>query len=241
MFGFGKDEDKDAAISNALEQARQGHPDGISGTATKFMERLLDTGIEGKGRFDSAAEVAAAALAQKGGDVEKAIDEIVKDHTIMAGTGGFLTSMGGFITLPISLPVNVLEFYLVATRMVASIAKARGYDIEQPEIRSATLLTLVGADADDLLKKAGVVATGRMSNLAAQRLPGPILMVVNKAVAFRLLTTVGKSTLGKVGKGVPVVGGFIGAGLDTYLIRRIADAARREFPAALPGGNPPTA
>ena len=45
------------------------------------------------------------------------------------------------------------------------------------------------------------------------------------------LSTAGRSTLMRFGKGLPIAGGFVGAGLDTYLIRRIADAARREFPA----------
>jgi hypothetical protein len=166
----------------------------------------------------------------KRGSADGAIAEIVKDHTALAAGGGFVTSLGGFITMPVALPANLVEFYLLATRMVASIAKVRGYDIDRPEIRSAILLTLVGADADDLLKKAGVVASGRLSNLAAQRLPGPILMVVNKAVAFRLLSTAGRSTLARFGKGLPVAGGFVGAGLDVYLIRKIADARATSSP-----------
>ncbi|MCI1261342.1 MAG: EcsC family protein [Tetrasphaera jenkinsii] len=233
MLGFGKD-DKDAIADTktALEAAKgpRAH-DGVLGNAgTRVVERLLDAGIDGRGPFDSAAKIAGDALRMHDrGDA--AVDAIIKEHTILAAGGGFVTSMGGFITMPVSLPANVLEFYLVATRMVAAIARARGYDINQPEIRSAILLTLVGADADDLLKKAGVVATGRLSNLAAQRLPGPVLMVVNKAVGFRLLSTAGKGVLSRFGKGVPVVGGFVGAGLDVYLLRRIADHARQEFPA----------
>jgi hypothetical protein len=148
----------------------------------------------------------------------------------MGAAGGFVTSLGGFVTLPVALPANVLEFYLVATRMVAGIASARGYDIRQPEVRSAVLLALVGADADDLLSKAGLTKTGRLANLAAQQLPGPALMVVNKAVGFRLLTQVGKKTLTRFGKAVPLVGGVVGAGLDTYLLKRIADHSRHEFP-----------
>lgn len=235
LFGLGRDEKKELAVTkSALEQARSGEKEGgFGGAATRFMEGILDTGIDGKSRFDSADATVRAALAKHDNSAEDAVDEIVKDHLRLAAAGGFLTSLGGFVTLPISLPANVLEFYLTATRMVASIAKLRGYDINQPEIRSAILLTLVGADADDLLKKAGVVATGRLSNLAAQRLPGPVLMVVNKAVAFRLLTTAGRGTLTRFGKGVPVVGGFVGAGLDTYLLRRIAESARKEFPCDL--------
>jgi hypothetical protein len=58
-------------------------------------------------------------------------------------------------------------------------------------------------------------------------------MVVNKAVAFRLLSTVGRKTLTRFGRGVPVIGGVIGAGLDGYLLNRIADHARHEFPPKL--------
>ncbi|MBK6887621.1 MAG: EcsC family protein [Tetrasphaera sp.] len=234
MFGFGKDDKKTVALPKrpALDAARGPKEDnGIVGnTATGLVERLLDMGIDGRRPFDSAAAVARQAAA-KHPRPDDAVDEIVKDATILAAAGGFLTSMGGFITMPVSLPINVVEFYLVATRMVAAIAKVRGYDIDQPEIRSAVLLTLVGADADDLLAKAGVVVpAGRLANLAAQRLPGPVLMVVNKAVGFRILSTAGKGVLSRFGRGVPIAGGVVGAGLDTYLLRRIADNARREFP-----------
>jgi hypothetical protein len=236
LFGLGKDEGQDAAddvaaTKGALEKARQGgdDPGRISGAISGLVESLLDTGIDGKGPFDSAQKVADVKRAEKP-TAEEAVDAVVGSHLKLAAAGGFVTGLGGFITLPVALPANVLEFYIVATRMVASIASLRGYDIKQPEIRSAVLLTLVGADADDLLKKAGVVATGRLSNLAAQRLPGPALMVVNKAVGFRLLSTAGKKTLSRFGKGVPVIGGVIGAGLDGYLLKKIADHARHEFP-----------
>jgi hypothetical protein len=114
--------------------------------------------------------------------------------------------------------------------MVAAIACLRGYDLRQPEVRSAILLTLVGADSEDLLRKAGVPSTGRLANLAAERLPGPALMMVNKGVGFRLLSQLGRKGLQRFGKAVPLVGGAVGAGVDAYLLRRIADHARHEFP-----------
>jgi hypothetical protein len=95
------------------------------------------------------------------------------------------------------------------------------------------MLTLVGADATDLLAKAGVRTSGRLASLAAQRLPGPAIMVINKGIGFRLVSQVGKSALSRFGKGVPVVGGVVGAGVDLYLMRRIAENGRREFPLAV--------
>jgi hypothetical protein len=225
----------DGRAAVAVREAVAGSQDGAHvGAVTPFVERLLDVGIDGKGPFDSAQSVADTALAEHH-DADRAIDAIVRGHLRLAAAGGFVTSLGGFVTLPLALPANVLEFYLLATRMVASIAAARGYDIRRPEVRSAVLLALVGADSDDLLKKAGVMSTGRLANLAAQRLPGPVLMVLNKAVAFRLMTQIGKKSLTRLGKAVPLVGGVVGAGLDTYLLHRIADYARHEFPERPPG------
>jgi hypothetical protein len=203
--------------------------DARAGAATRMIERLMDFGIDGKGRFDSAQRVADVALAEHFG-ADRAVDAIVRAHLKLAATGGFVTSLGGFVTMPLALPANVVGFYLIATRMVAAIASNRGYDIGRPEVRSAVLLALVGADADDLLKKAGYASSGRLASLAAQGLPGPALLAVNKAVGFRLLNQVGRSSLTRFGKAVPLVGGAVGAGVDTFLLKRIADHARQEFP-----------
>ncbi len=231
IFGFGDDEKTAKVPSSALERAQtEQTPTGMAGVVTTLIERLLDTGIDGRGPFSSAQQVADSARAGSI-DVEAAIDKVVRRHLAMAGAGGFVTGLGGFVTMPVALPANVIEFYVVATRMTAAVAALRGHDIAQGQIRTAVLLSLVGADADDLLKKAGIATTaGRLTNLAAQRLPGPALMVVNKAVGFRLVSQVGKGALSRLGRGVPLVGGAVSAGLDAYLIKRIAENARREFP-----------
>jgi hypothetical protein len=211
--------------------AAEADPKGFGPQANKITERLLAIGIDGRRPFDSAQTVADSALSDHG-DAERAIDAIVRSHTRFAAAGGFITGIGGFVTLPVALPANVVEFYTLATRMVAAVASLRGYELHQQEVRSAVLLTLVGADADDLLRRAGVVTSGRLASLASERLSGPAVMMLNKGIGFRLVSQVGKSALPRFGKGLPVVGGLVGAGLDAYLLRRIADHARREFPHA---------
>lgn len=204
---------------------------GLARHAAVVVDRLLDVGIDGRGPFESAQRVADSALSGHG-DPERAIDSVVRAHIRFAAAGGFVTGLGGIVTLPVALPANLLQFYVVATRAVAAVASLRGYDVRQQEVRTAVLLTLVGADADELLRRAGVISTGRLANLAAQSLSGPALMVLNKGIGFRLVSRVGQAALPRFGKGVPVVGGVVGAGLDSYLLRRITDHARREFPHA---------
>lgn len=193
------------------------------------VQRLVDAGIDGVGPLDPARVVAERARASSQ-DAEAAIDLVVASHTRLAAAGGFVTGIGGFVTMPVSLPVNVVGFYVTATRMVAATAHLRGYDLAQPEVRTAVLLALVGADADDLLAKAGFAAPGGYATrFALRRLPASALMMVNKGVAFRLLTQLGRRGLARLGRAVPFAGGAIGGALDAYLLRRIADAARKEF------------
>lgn len=244
ILGLGKDETEEASEragaqvqgppgrAVAVPERKQGR---MTVAATRLVERLLDIGIDGKGPFASASSVAADALASAGGDVEKAIDVVRRDHRRLGAVGGFATGLGGFFTMPVSLPANVVEFYLLGTRMTAAIAKLRGYDIDQPEIRSAILVTLTGADSDDILKKAGLAAPGgRIAALAVDRLPPPALMVVNKAVGFRLLGKLGDGIFARLGRGVPFLGGAVGGGIDVYMLGKIAKQAKQEFPPVSP-------
>jgi len=201
----------------------------MTGAVTPMIERLMDVGIDGRGPFRSAQSVTAFALAEHR-EVESAIDAMVRSHLRLVALSGFVTSLGGFVVLPVALPANVLGFYLVATRMVAGIASSRGHDIDRHEVRSAVLLALVGADADDLLSKASDAGSGHLVGLAAQGLPGPALMAIRKGVIFRLLLRISKKSLPRLGKAGYLAGGLVGAGLDAYLLKRIADHARLEFP-----------
>ncbi len=238
--GIGRTTDRGRPRS-VLEDAA--HPEGrgiVESSSLRLAEGLLDIGMTGKGPFHSAAVVADRALARSGGDVEGAVRLVVRSHLAMGTASGFVTSVGGFTTMAVAMPANIVGFYVVATRMTGAIASLRGYDIDDPQIRTAVLLTLIGADAEDLLAKAGIVkGPDGVTNLVAQQLPGPVLMIVNKAVAFRILTRAGSDVFKRFGKRIPLVGGAVGGGLDGWLLTRIADNARREFPpalAALPPG-----
>lgn len=224
LFGRGKNQDPQAtqAIEDSGMTAR---------TANALVGKLMAVGIDGLGPLDSAQEIVAAARAEQP-DPDKAITKIVRSHIRLGAAGGFVTGVGGLFTMVASLPANIAGFYVLATRMVAGIALIRGYDLTRPEVRTAIMLALVGADSEDLLAKAGVTSGGRLAQVALQRLPRTAVMMINKGVGFRLATQVGSRTLSRFGRLVPVAGGVVGAGLDGYLMDRIADHARTEFPRA---------
>ncbi|MDR7253177.1 hypothetical protein J2X46_002162 [Nocardioides sp. BE266] len=214
---------------SALDAAADPRPD--PGAVDRMVDLLVDIGIDGRGPLDPVRSVAGQALDKAGGDREKAIAALARRSMVTGGVGGFVTGLGGFVTMPVSLPVNVAEFYLQATRMVAGIASLRGYDVEDPHVRSAILLTLVGSDADEVLKKAGMTsATGAVTSYALKGLPPAALMMINKAVGFRLLRGVSEKVLSRFGRGLPLAGGVLGGGIDGFMMKKIADHAMKEFP-----------
>lgn len=225
MFGFGKDDKQVEPV--------QGSDGAFDRVANTLAQHLISTGIDGVATFDSAEKVAQEAL-KKTGSREAAIDAIVNSHTKLAGANGFVTNLGGFVTLPVALPANVVGFYTLATRMVAAIASVNGANVREDSVRSAILLDLIGADATQVLKGMGNFTGGVATNVATRKMPPAALAVVNKAVAFRLASKVGGRFLSRIPRLVPVAGGFIGAGLDIMLLRKIADAARKDFVAQVP-------
>lgn len=221
MFG-GKEEKTQPMRSEDLS--------GLSAQGAKFVKRLLDVGIDGKGTFDSASKVAGEAQSRRS-DPERAIDDLVGQHRRLVAVNGFVTGLGGFITMPVALPANVAGFYILATRLSGSIAAVRGYDLQDEGVRAAVLLSLVGADAQDLLKKVGYSSSTHLASLAAERMPGPVILAINKGVGFRLMTRLGRGTFARLGRAVPLSGGVVGAGVDTFLLNRLADHVRTQFPA----------
>jgi hypothetical protein len=82
-----------------------------------------------------------------------------------------------------------------------------------------------------VLKKAGLTgASGKMVGLVGQQLPPAALLIVNKAIGFRLLRGFGEKAFARLGRGVPLAGGVIGGGIDVWMMKRIADHAMAEFP-----------
>lgn len=213
--------DTERRTASALRAAGWEHPGPLGRV-------VLDTGLDGLGPIRSAVRVAEAALGDAD-DSEQAIETLVRDHLALGAVGGFVTGVGGYVTLPVALSVNLAEFYLVATRMVGAIAVVRGYDVRQPEVRTAVLLTLVASRSDEVLNKEGFGA-GTLSRIGLRLMPPGALMLVNKAIFFRLLRRVNKRLFWNLGRGMPLLGGGTGAVLDSWMMARIAGQALVEFP-----------
>ncbi|WP_164711097.1 EcsC family protein [Euzebya pacifica] len=157
---------------------------------------------------------------------DRAIRSLIRMHVQLAGAQGFLTNLGGFLTLPVALPANIGACYILQTRLAASIAIVHGQDPAEEQVRSALLLCLLGNTAAEAAKKVGVQIGQKVAMNAIKKLPIEVLRAINKKIGFMLLTKYGsKRGVIVLAKGVPVVGGAVGGGFDatsTYAVGRYA-------------------
>ena len=197
--------------------------------ATNVADQLVRAAIHGAGPMKGAVEVAEEHLAHYPQDREKAIQRLIGTHVRMAAASGFLTGLGGVVTLPVTIPAALAGLYVLGARMSAGIAHLRGYDVESEEVRSAVLVSLLGSGGTEILKRTGVEVRKKTTAAAFQRIPGRVLIEINKKIGFRLVTKAGEKGVVNLAKLVPLVGAPVGAAFDGVGCKTTATYALRIF------------
>lgn len=200
------------------------------GVTHGFVQHALSRAILGAGPLPGAAAAADKQLREQGGDVDRAVREVIENHVAYAGAGGFLTNIGGLVTAAVTIPTNVTGLALIQCRMVAGIAHLRGYDLDDPRTRNAILVCLLGEEKVDRMVKGRKLPAPPMALATAPAADPELTRNVTAQVASELLTRVaGKRLATTVGRRVPVIGGVVGAGADGYGTWKIGRYASREL------------
>ncbi|MGA7384981.1 MAG: hypothetical protein WBW81_09940 [Methylocella sp.] len=106
--------------------------------------------------LDSAVDLAESHLKSCGGNREKAINHLIARHVGYAGAVGFVSNIGGFITMPVTVPVNVGSVFLIQLRVIAAIAHLRGYPVKDEQVKTLAFICLTGSSAAAVLQEAGI-------------------------------------------------------------------------------------
>jgi uncharacterized protein (DUF697 family) len=206
--------------------------------AAGLLRQVLEVAIDGYQRFPGAEKIAENKLARTGDDPQLAIEAVIDQHIRLAGVQGFVTSIGGLITLPVALPANLTGIAIVQARMVAAIAHLRGYDLADPRVRTAVITCLLGEDGvTDRLEKSSLVTSPLAIATAPVFDPELDRQVAGEVVGELIARISGKRMALAVTRRVPLLGGAVGAGVDgwsTYKIGLFADKSLvRRIPRSL--------
>ncbi|TWD80729.1 EcsC family protein [Kribbella amoyensis] len=198
--------------------------------AAGVLRQVLEVAIDGYQRFPGAERVAERCLEKAGGDPQLAIDGVTDQHIRLAGLQGFLTGIGGLVTLPVALPANLTGLAIVQARMVAAIAHLRGYDLGDPRVRTAVITCLLGEDGvQDRLKKSSL-PTSPLAIATAPVFDPELDRLVAAEVVTELMARIGGKRMAlTVTRRLPFLGGAVGAGVDSWSTYRVGEYAEESL------------
>ena len=191
----------------------------------EILSSLYSKSLDGIPYVSKSVDELADDYLAKCNGAQEAAESLVINQIIKCGTAGFLTGLGGVITLPVAIPADISSVLYVQMRMVAAVAKISGLDIRSDQVQTFVYVCLTGSAMIDVVKDAGIKVGQKLAVGAIGNISGKTLTAINQKVGFRLITKFGETGAVNLGKLVPVVGGVIGGTFDAATTKVIADNA----------------
>ena len=210
------------------EWATSGTGSIVASTFLRAFDWAYGRALDGLPGLDGAEELAAR-YAARHATTDAAIRALILSQTGLAGSAGFLTGIGGFVSLPIAIPANLASALYIQVRMIAAIAHLRGHIIRTPEVRGLVLACLTGSKVADTLKNAGTRLGVRMTRDIAGWVSPALLKKAERVAGVSATALTGAGQAAKVGKLVPVIGGVVAGGVDAAITQLVGRAADRVF------------
>lgn len=191
---------------------------------TNILNNIYDSAINGR-----AVELANEYI-DRYGRTELAIDKLISCQRRKCATTGFVTGLGGLVSIPVTLPADLYSSLVIQVNMIVAIAVIRGYDVHSEEVKTLVFLCIVGNSIGDVLKQAGIKA---VTDYTAKTIIPKLTMIVSQRIAAkvgsRLVVKASTKGLSSAAKMIPVLGGLIGGAYNYAEVSTYANIARERF------------
>ena len=194
--------------------------------ALGLVQWILDNGI---GPLSSASDLADEYRRKPYRSDAERVQGLIRWAVAKNATTGFVSGLGGLITLPVTVPGSLAASLAIQVPMVGAIAQIYGHDLKDEQVRTMILLCMVGTAMEEMVKQAGVAVGNKVAIQTLKTLSGKVLIDINKRVGFRLLTKFGEKGVVNLVKLVPLAGGVVGGTIDGTTCYAVGQAADKAF------------
>lgn len=194
----------------------------------RSLDRLYDFSLIGFPGFETATDLSQSYL-ERPGTLRHRVNSLIRWQNVKSGSSGFVTGLGGFMTLPVAIPANLASVLFIQIRMILAIAHMGGHDLRDDRVKSLVYACLAGNVAKDILQEAGISLGTKLTANLICRISEQTLLSINKKVGFQLLAKTGGQGAVNLGKAVPLMGGLIGGTFDVAMTNIIGNVARDVF------------
>ena len=193
-----------------------------------LLNWTYDRAVTGATGIDKAIKLAEKYSSQEL-TIDRQVDALINRQRLLAGSSGFITGLGGLLTLPLVIPANLISVVFIQLRMIAAIAYIGGYDLEDRKVKTLVLACLAGNAVKDIFQEIGIRFGKNVTRQMVSSISERSLVSINEKIGFVLLTRSGGKGLINISKAIPLTGGIIGASFDMVTTSLIGRIAKRTF------------
>lgn len=143
--------------------------------------------------------------------------KIVNRKAFKNGLVGAATGVGGLITLPITVPIDLVATWKIQITTALTIAHVFGHTHETTDLKTDVYLILAGSTAQEALKKVGIEIGKAVTKKAIEKhVTKEIMKKIWQIIPQKIITKAGSKSLLSFSKMIPLIGAPIGFSFDYF-------------------------
>lgn len=156
--------------------------------------------------------------------------KLINKKSINNGIIGAATGVGGFMTLPITVPTDLIITWKIQIALIYSIAYVFGYSDDKISMKTDIYLILGGKQAKNTLNELGINTGNQITKKALQKhifreISGRVLRIIPQ----KIIAKASEKSVSHFVKLVPLAGAPFGFAFDFFDTRIVGRNAIRYF------------
>lgn len=181
-------------------------------------------------------------LANRFNNTEKSLDNNINDlivsQNIKSASSGFVLGLGGFITMPATLPADITSTLFIQIRMVLAIAIMSGFDKEDERVKLLVYSCLADTVEEEVIHEiksqlvSNVAQTGittAIKNISVTHATKLAIKNAQAAASVKIASHVGAKGGSHLSKVIPFLGGIVGGTINSWSTNKIGNRAKTTF------------
>lgn len=162
----------------------------------------------------------------KGISCDELAKKILHRKSLKNGLIGAVTGLGGLITLPVSIPTDLICSWRIQASMAFSIAYVYGHTKDTTDL----YLILAGDSAKEALKRIGIEVSKSFTKKAVQKyITREVMLKIWKVFEQKIITKAGEKSLTSFMKMIPLVGAPVGYAFDWVTTQTVGNFAIKYY------------
>jgi hypothetical protein len=219
----------------------RGRIDPEAGALEQALDRVIDSAVIDPAQVVSTArrlglpmhgehvlEQLASLRGLHADQLDQLAQTIVRSYSRIAGVQGFVTNLGGLVTLPVALPADAVATVTWVVRATSGVMASFGFDPTSEEGRADLRIGLLVAFGVNKITVAG--SSVLVTQLTRRVMTAPYRDQLAGAVVRRIAQRLGmRLTRRNAARVVPIIGGVIGGGVNVAMVRAMGARTRRHY------------